>query len=79
MTQRYLRFFFFFFFFQQKPLISEAHITTVLHLSRENKDIFKHGIMTTITEECQLVFYNYKMLEKAEIQRGENIERKGEA
>ena len=28
--------------------------------------------MTTITEECQLIFYNYKKLEKAEIQRGEN-------
>ena len=39
------------------------------------KNTFKHGIMTTITEECQLIFYNYKKLEKAEIQRGENIER----
>ena len=31
--------------------------------------------MTTLTEECQLIYYNYKKLEKAEIQRGENIER----
>ena len=42
---------------QQKTFISEAQITTLLHMSRE-KNTFKHGIMTTITEECQLIFYN---------------------
>ena len=45
-------------------------------MSRE-KNTFKHGIMTTITEGCQLIVYNYKKLEKNEIQRGENIEREG--
>ena len=61
---------------QQKTFISEAQITTLLHMSRE-KNTFKHGIMATITEGCQLIVYNYKKLEKNEIQRGENIEREG--
>ena len=62
---------------QQKTFISEAQITTLLHMSREKKNTFKHGIMATITEGCQLIIYNYKKLEKNEIQRGENIEREG--
>ena len=45
-------------------------------MSRE-KNTFKHGIRATITEGCQLIVYNYKKLEKNEIQRGENIEREG--
>ena len=44
-------------------------------MSREKNTHLKHGIISTIIEECQLIFYDYKKLEKAEIQRGENIER----
>ena len=60
---------------QQKTFISKAQITTLLNMSRERKKTFKHGIMTTITEKCQLIFYYHKKLEKVEIERGENIER----
>ena len=52
---------------------SEAQITTLLHMSREKKTL-KHGIMTTIIEECQLIFYNYKKLEKLRY-REEKIKR----
>ena len=44
-------------------------------MSRE-KNTLKHGIMTTIKEECQLIFYYYKKLRYRE----EKIYReKGEA
>ena len=43
--------------------LNEAQVRTLLDMSRE-KNTFKHGIMTTIIEECQLIFYYYKKLEK---------------
>ena len=59
---------------QQNTFIRKAQISTVTYEQRNKTHTFKHGSMTTVEEECQLIFYNYKKLEKAEIQRVENKE-----